>query len=146
MTLNKYISWGFALAGLANILGVSLFSMLLTNAYLSEISPTVMSRFGLVCIILWGFTYLAVAQHYQNLRWLILVFAIEKMVYVWSWWDVVHGPDFSLSAIYHRSVLTGLFYTVYGANDFISGLFFFFVFWRLMKMKISTTEMDGTSL
>lgn len=124
------ITKGFLLAGLMNILAVPLFSLGLTNRYLSELSPQVFSQFGLGMIMVWGAAYVAVAWRFREVRWLVAVFAIEKLIYTVSWfvWLAAHAGQ--LGAIYGRSPLTGVFYTIYGPNDLLFGLFFAYVFIR----------------
>ena len=35
--------------------------------------------------MLWGLAYIAVSESYQHVRLLLLVFVLEKAVYVWAW-------------------------------------------------------------
>ena len=62
----RMIPFGFRLAGAANIVGVLLFSLAFTNERLIELSPAVMSRFGLISIMLWGLAYFSVASSYTR--------------------------------------------------------------------------------
>ena len=96
------IPFGFRLAGAANIVGVLLFSLAFTNERLIELSPAVLSRFGLISIMLWGLAYFSVASSYSAVPFLIGVFALEKLIYVVSWlvWIREHGQE--LSAPFHR--------------------------------------------
>ncbi len=126
---DKMIYKGFLIAGLSNILGVIIFSKTFTNDVMLTTQPDVMGYFGLISIILWGLAYLSVCKCYNQVRWLVGVFAIEKLVYVIVWLAFITSN--SLSAIYEQDVLAGAFFTVYGANDFIFMLFFSFVFLRL---------------
>ncbi|MBA3530765.1 MAG: hypothetical protein H0T73_02435 [Ardenticatenales bacterium] len=127
---SSLIPRGFQLAGLMNILGIPFFSLGFTNRYLTELYPEVFSTFGLIVIILWGLAYIAVAQSYLQVRTLIAVFAIEKLVYVISWvfWLMAHGAE--LPTIMANSPITGMFYVIYGLNDLLFGLFFAWVAWR----------------
>ena len=79
MEAPSWIPKGFLLAGAVNFGGVLLFSQGLTNAYLSELYPQVFSTFGLVVILLWGLAYVATAGIYRQARWLVGVFAVEKL-------------------------------------------------------------------
>jgi len=54
------------------------------------------------------------------------VFVIEKLAYVTVWLTFITSR--SLSSVYELDMLAGIFYTIYGANDFIFMLFFSFVF------------------
>ncbi len=85
-----------------------------------------MGYFGLISIILWGCAYIVVCKSYNQVRWLVGVFVIEKLAYVIAWLSLITSR--SLSSIYEQDALAGLFYTIYGANDFIFMLFFSFVF------------------
>ena len=129
---NTHITKGFILAGLANLL-VLIFSRGFTNPTISEFDPVVMSNFGLLMIIIWGLAYISVAKNYPLVKWLVGVFAIEKLIYaiVWVNWMLNH----SLSAVYEKDVMAGLFYTIYGMNDWLFFAFFSFVFIRLIQDK-----------
>ena len=117
---------GFIAAGLSNILGVTICSKAFTNDVILASQPDVMGTFGLISIVLWGFAYIAVSKSYNQVRWLVGVFVIEKLAYVIAWLILMSSR--SLSSIYEQDVLAGVFYTIYGVNDFIFMLFFGFVF------------------
>lgn len=85
-----------------------------------------MGTFGLISIILWGLAYIAVSKSYNQARWLLGVFVIEKLAYVIAW--LAYITSHSLSSVYEQDILAGIFYTIYGVNDFIFMLFFGFVF------------------
>ena len=117
---------GFIIAGLSNILGVILCSKAFTNDVVLATQPDVMGTFGLISIMLWGSAYIAVSKSYNQVRWLVGVFVIEKLAYVIAWLALISSR--SLNSIYELDVLAGVFYTSYGVNDFIFMLFFGFVF------------------
>ena len=123
---DKIIQRGFTIAGLSNILGVIICSRAFTNDVMLATQPEVMGYFGLISIILWGFAYIAVRKSYNQTRWLVGVFVIEKLAYVTAWLTFITSR--SLSSVYELDILAGIFYTIYGANDFIFMLFFSFVF------------------
>ena len=125
---DKMIQKGFIIAGLSNILGVIICSKFFTNDVMLAAQPDVMGYFGLISIILWGFAYISVCKSYSQVRWLVGIFAIEKLIYVIVWLAFITSE--SLSSIYELDVFAGVFYTIYGANDFIFMLFFGFVFLR----------------
>lgn len=133
MTKFKFISMGFWAAGAVNIQGVLLFSFGFTNDYLSELFPSVMSPFGLILILLWGFAYISVAKNFERVRGLVAVFAVEKMVYVISWIIWIYMNFGRLPEIFNQSAFTGLFYVIYGPNDFLFGVFFAWVFWDMRR-------------
>ncbi|WP_044402651.1 hypothetical protein [Lacinutrix sp. Hel_I_90] len=131
MKYEKLISKGFIAAGLSNVIGVPLFSKLFTNAVITTIQPEVMSNFGLLMILVWGLAYIAVSQNFKHVKWLIAVFAIEKIIYaiVWLQWLLKN----ELSRVFEQDTLTGIFYSIYGINDFLFFIFFSIVFYKLTK-------------
>ena len=130
MASTPWIQRGFVAAGAVNILGVLLFSKGLTNAYLSELDPQVFSTFGLKVIIIWGLAYLAVGGCYREAKWVVAVFALEKLLYFAAWviWMSQHRQQ--LGEIFDASPLTGTFFVIYGPNDLLFAVFFAWVFWR----------------
>jgi len=125
------ISKIFLLAGLSNLLGVLIFSKVFTNEYLINAQPEVMGYFGLISIVLWGLAYMAVWKSYAKIPWLLGVFVIEKCTYVVVW--ILWLANNSLGALYEQDTFAGIFYTIYGANDLLFGLFFAWVLLRLNK-------------
>lgn len=132
------IQKGFIAAGLSNILGVMICSKAFTNDVMLATQPDVMGAFGLISIILWGLAYIAVSKSYSQVRWLLGVFVIEKLAYVIAWLTLMSSR--SLSSIYDQDVLAGVFYTVYGANDFVFMLFFGFVFLKRDDVQSKTND------
>ncbi|MGH9197229.1 MAG: hypothetical protein ACRD1T_16010 [Acidimicrobiia bacterium] len=124
---NSVVTKGFWLAGAYNIVGVLVFSKLFTNTLLSSLDPAVFSWLGLVAVILWGFAYCSVASSYQAVPYLLLVFFVEKMIYTATWllWLARNGS--TLPALFSESPLTATYYSIYGAGDFLFGLFFLWV-------------------
>lgn len=129
---NAHIEKGFVLAGLANMT-VLVFSKFFTNPIIPEFDPVVMSNFGMLMIVIWGLAYISIAKNYAHVKWLVAVFAIEKLIYatVWVNWILNH----SLSAVYEKDLMAGLFYSIYGVNDGLFFAFFSFVFIRLQQGK-----------
>ncbi len=127
---NSTITKGFILAGLMNS-SVLIFSRIFTNPTIPEIDPNVMSNFGLLMILIWGLAYISIAKNYQKVKWLIGVFAIEKFIYGYIWinWILKHN----ISDVYEKDFMAGMFYSVYGVNDWVFFGFFIFVFSRLSK-------------
>ncbi len=123
---DAIIQKGFIAAGLSNIFGVMICSKAFTNNVMLTTQPDVMGTFGLISIILWGLAYIAVSKSYNQVRWLLGVFVIEKLAYVIAWLAFI--TSHSLSSVYEQDILAGIFYTIYGVNDFIFMLFFGFVF------------------
>lgn len=81
---NKLIARGFILAGLMNM-SVLIFSRFFTNPTIAEFDPDVMSNFGLLMIVIWGLAYIAITNRCIEVKWLVGVFAIEKLFYGINW-------------------------------------------------------------
>ena len=131
--MKQYLTFGFLLAGFANILGVLGFSLGFQNELLNSYYPEVFSNFGLGMIIVWGMAYIAVSTEHPRASRLIFVFFLEKMVYVGTaiyFWFVMK-PDFMM--MWEESVLTTLFFIIYGINDLIFGLMFFYAWLQYRK-------------
>lgn len=128
---DNLVRKGFILAGLSNILGVVICSKAFSNQVMLETQPSVMGLFGLIGIVLWGLSYIAVSSSYKNVKWLVGVFVIEKLAYVIAWLSFITSQ--SLNTIYAQDVLAGIFFTIYGINDFLFMLFFGFVFLKRCK-------------
>ncbi|HEY1058512.1 MAG TPA: hypothetical protein VGE55_07260 [Limnobacter sp.] len=124
---NKLIRLGFVSAGLTNLIGMLAVSEGFTNTLFNELSPTVFSNFGAVCIMLWGLAYLSVANKALSVPALSLVFAVEKFLYTGTWvvWAQQHWAQ--LGTIQSQSPQTALFYSSYGFIDLGYGLFFLWV-------------------
>ena len=129
---NATITKGFIISGLMNA-SVLIFSRFFTNTAIPEFDPTVMSNFGLLMILIWGLAYISVAKNFQSVIWLIGVFAIEKFIYgcIWVNWILNN----SISEVYDKDIMAGMFYSIYGINDWIFFLFFLFVFIRLLRAR-----------
>ena len=119
------IKKGFILAAFLNF-SVLLFSRGFTNSAINEADPIVMSNFGLLMIVMWGVAYLAAATVTSNIKWIAGVFALEKLIYVIVWVKWLLGN--SLEAVYSADLFAGLFYSIYGVNDFLFMIFFAWVF------------------
>ena len=131
---KEHLTKGFILAGLMNISGVLLFSRFFSNAVIPEFDPQAMSNFGLIMIVVWGFAYIAVSQNFHQVKWLIAVFMIEKLIYAthWTKWIL----DNKITDVLEKDKMAGIFYVIYGINDWMFFLFFFFVFIRVARKKI----------
>jgi hypothetical protein len=133
MKKEKWISHIFLLAGAVNILGILIFSKLFNNVLLNQLEPGVFSNEGLILIMVWGLAYISIANYYHQAPWISAVFAVEKFFYVTVWvrWAIKYVS--TLEEVFAKDWLTGFFYAVYGANDFLFGIFFLYVFWRYRK-------------
>lgn len=112
-------------------LTVLVFSRFFTNAAIPAFDPVVMSNFGLLMIVLWGLAYMSVAKNYHKVKWLVALFALEKVVYgiVWIKWLLNN----SIAEVFEKDLMAGMFYSIYGLNDWMFSLFFLFVFMRIYK-------------
>jgi hypothetical protein len=128
---KKFIQYGFIAAGVTNVVGGLIFSKFFSNDLLSSLQPDVLSNFSIISIILWGLAYITVAKNHAAVKWLVAVFAIEKLAYavVWAKWITTND----VSQVFERDMLTGIFYSIYGPNDFTFGVFFAVVTWQLFK-------------
>lgn len=130
---DKFITQGFIAAGLSNILGVLICSKAFSNDVMLATQPDVMGYFGLISVILWGCAYIAVSKIYDRARWLVGLFAIEKLAYVIVW--LIFVSSHSLKDIFDQDTLAGLFFSIYGINDLIFMIFFSFIFLRNNKAR-----------
>jgi len=128
------ITKGFIIAGLMNAT-VLIFSKLFTNSTIPEFDPQVMSNFGLLMILIWGLAYMSVAKKYYQVRWLVGIFVIEKFIYgfIWTNWIINNN----VYDVYKKDVMAGLFYSIYGINDWVFFIFFLSVFIHLFRTKNS---------
>ena len=85
-----------------------------------------MSNFGLLMIMVWGLVFLGASQITQGIKWVAGAFAVEKLVYVVAW--VLWFKDNDLGSVYEQDLFAGIFYSIYGLNDFAFMLFFTWVF------------------
>ena len=122
--IKGLITKGFILSGITNIGGTLIFSRFFTNENITQADPVVMSNFGLLMIIVWGLVFLSVSQKYEQLNWLVGVFAIEKLIYVFNWINWMSKND--ISRVYGKDLMAGIFYTTYGVNDLLFFVFFTF--------------------
>lgn len=128
---EKLIRNGFIAAGLMNIIAVLVLSRLFTNDVIPETDPVVMSNFGLLMIMVWGLAYLALAVNYRKAKWVVGTFVIEKLIYVIAW--LVWLVNNNVGEVYDKDLFAGIFYSVYGVNDFIFFIFFLYVFYKIQR-------------
>lgn len=125
---DKSIGYGFLAAGFYNIFGMLFFSQAFTNYLMGQVDPVVFSTMGQLAIVLWGFAYCAVSKSFRHVPYLVLVFAVEKLIYfsIWVHWISLYAQNLHLIA--QESLLTAAFYAIYGVGDALSCVFFVFVF------------------
>lgn len=129
---DNTIAKGFIAAGMAN-LSVLIWSRFFTNSTIPKFDPVVMSNFGLLIIVVWGLAYISVAKKYQYVKWLIAIFVVEKFIYGCAWINwMMHN---SLEVVYSKDIMAGIFYSIYGINDWIFCGFFLYVFVGIRRVK-----------
>ena len=135
MKISKgVIAKGFILSGIMNIGGTLIFSRFFTNETIPEADPVVMSNFGLLMIFVWGLVFLSISQKYEQLNWLVGVFVIEKFIYGFHWLNWITNND--LSNLYDKDQMAGIFFALYGINDWLFFVFFLFVFIKSFRNPI----------
>lgn len=117
---------GLVAAGLMNIGGALICSRFFSNPTINQADPVVMSNFGLLMIVIWGLAYIGASTIRSNIMWLAAAFAVEKLVYGLAWLNWL--SDHNLAPLYDNDFLAGLFYSIYGLNDFAFMLFFIWLF------------------
>jgi hypothetical protein len=122
---QKLIKNGLILAACMNF-SVIVFSRGFTNVAINEADPIVMSNFGLLMIVMWGLAYLSAVTVISNIKWVAGAFALEKLIYVVVW--VKWLLENSLETVYSADLFAGVFYSIYGLNDFLFMVFFAWVF------------------
>lgn len=130
---NSTITKGFIIAGLMNS-SVLIFSRLFTNSTIPEFDPNVMSNFGILMIFIWGLAYISVSKKFQTVKWLVGIFAVEKFIYGYVWTNWILNNN--ISDVYDKDIMAGIFYSIYGINDWVFFIFFLLVFVRLIKAKV----------
>ncbi len=127
---SETITKGFIIAGLMNM-AVLVFSRFFTNSVIPESDPVVMSNFGLLMIVVWGLAFISVARNYHSVKWLVGVFAVEKFIYgfIWIKWMLNNN----VLDVFAKDKMAGIFYSVYGVNDWMFFIFFLLVFIRLIR-------------
>jgi len=78
---------------------------------------------------------MSVAKKYYQVRWLVGIFVIEKFIYgfIWTNWIINNN----VYEVYKKDVMAGLFYSIYGINDWVFFIFFLSVFIHLFRTKNS---------
>ena len=123
---TQMLKVGLVAAAAMNIGGALVFSRAFTNQAINNADPVVMSNFGLLIIIVWGLAYLGASTITSNIKWLAGAFALEKLVYVVVW--INWHSENSLAQLYSKDMFAGVFFSIYGINDFVFMLFFAWVF------------------
>lgn len=123
---TSFLRKGLIAAAAMNIGGVILFSRGFTNKVINEADPVVMSNFGLLMIVVWGLAYGGASAIRSRIPWLLAAFAVEKLAYVVVWAKWLSSN--SLSSLYEQDLFAGVFFSIYGLNDFVFMLFFSWAF------------------
>ena len=106
----------FILAGLLNTVGLMIFNLMYTNRHLEK--EYIFAIESQILIHLWGLLYIAASVKWEQLPWINLILAVEKVMFFIFW---------CLYIISHENTghfLTDLFYTIYGPIDLAFGIVF----------------------
>lgn len=131
---EKWIRTVFYLIGTGNICAAALVAVpLYDSTLLTHLYPEVFSPIGLGAIGLWGLAYIAIGSVYDRAPVAVLVLAIEKLFYasLWAPWIMEHWR--ALGGIFSADPIAGLVYASWGPYDFVSCLFFIFVYIRVTR-------------
>jgi hypothetical protein len=82
----SWITKGFILCGLYDIVGTLFVTKLFTADVIFKIYPELFSKEAFVFFIFWGLAYLSVMENYSKVPYILLVFAGEKLGYAISWY------------------------------------------------------------
>lgn len=141
MTINQHprhlVTIGFQFAACVNIFGSLFVSRGFTNRLLTSLDPVVFSNFGFTAIILWGLAYVAVSRSYQYVPYVVMVFALEKLVYTIAWIAWMFRSTDQLPSLLPEAPLTATFLLTYGLVDFSFGVFFAWVAITTMRQRRS---------
>ncbi|MGD0276459.1 MAG: hypothetical protein ABSB79_10500 [Syntrophales bacterium] len=124
----------FWLIGLGNLVTAGLaVCPFYDSSYFSSLNPGVFSSAGLIVIGLWGLVYIAVSNIYPKAPYVILVLVMEKLFYSYLAvpWMLQNGHR--MGEIFQQDVIAGLAYCVWGPYDFLSFVFFLYVFLTVRK-------------
>lgn len=81
-------------------------------------------------IVVWGCVFISVSKTYHKVKWLIGVFAIEKLIYATHWTNWMLNN--TLSEVFAKDKMAGIYYAIYGINDWLFFIFFLIVFIQLI--------------
>ena len=134
---RRLITIGFLIAGGVNVFGSLLVSGGFTNRLARSLDPVVFSNFGFIAVMLWGLAYIAVSRSYQYVPYVVIVFAIEKVVYTIIWIRWISRFSDRLPGVFSEEPMTGAFYQTYGLVDFLFGVFFAWVAITTLRQRAS---------
>jgi hypothetical protein len=103
------------------------------GTFLSSLNPEVFSKTGLIAIGLWGLVYIAISSAYHKAPYVVLVVALEKLFYssLAIPWMLQNGCR--MGEIFQRDIIAGLAYCAWFPYDFLSFVFFLYVFIKVRK-------------
>ena len=133
MTVQRTI----LIIGLANLSLLGFLTPVMDGELLAAQDPLFFSWPGVLIIALWGLAYIAAAPHWQALPGLMLVFALEKLLFDLRWVVWITENRQSLPALFDENVAVALFYSGYGIWDGACALFFMFLFLRARQARAS---------
>jgi hypothetical protein len=127
-TINKSYRNILFLGGLLNTIGILVFSKCFTNEVIIAYHPSVMSNFGLMMLMPWGLLMFVMAWHYNKLPKVILILALEKIIYVVVWVKWILRND--LRSVFEVDLMAGIFYSVFGVNDMLFFIAFVYIYFN----------------
>lgn len=123
--INKII---LITGGLSNTIGVLVFSRFFTNEAIAYFHPKVMSNFGLLMLMPWGVLMFIMVRYYKILPQLLLILALEKIIYVVVWVKWILHND--LRSVFEVDLMAGIFYSVFGVNDMLFFIAFVYIYFN----------------
>jgi len=128
--LDLWFSIIFIVACAVNIGGSLIFTKFFCGKLIFTTYPGVFSKEGFIGIILWGLAYLSISFYYDKCVWIVLVFTVEKFVYVvyWILFLVRLKREPSLFSQLKEDPVAAIFLCLFGAVDALFMIFFAAVF------------------
>lgn len=118
------------LIGVVNLTLLGFLTPFMNGELLAAQDPLFFSWSGVLIIALWGLAYIAVAPVWDKVPWLLLVFALEKLLFDLRWVHWIIHNKASLPALYEQDFMVALFYSGYGIWDGACALVFLWYFQR----------------
>eukprot|EP01094_Clydonella_sp_ATCC50884_P026732 TRINITY_DN7437_c0_g1_i1.p1 TRINITY_DN7437_c0_g1~~TRINITY_DN7437_c0_g1_i1.p1 ORF type:complete len:145 (+),score=51.98 TRINITY_DN7437_c0_g1_i1:159-593(+) len=128
MDRKQIITILFYLSGVANIVGMLVFSQGFTSKRFLREYPAVFGVEGCIGVMLWGLAYIACARSFVHVPWICAVFTIEKLFYVGTWFHYMDENFDVIGILMHYDRLAGAFFIFYGLNDLFFAIVFAYAF------------------
>ena len=69
------------------------------------------------------------AWHYRRLPQVMLILALEKVIYVVVWIEWISRND--IDNVFDKDFLAGIFYSIFGVNDMLFLIAFIYIYSRI---------------